>query len=153
MYATRNSALANGHAELMGIGRLSIHGPYVPIRLKSEGRDYAPPQAPDYTVSIWDRLFDFLGWLTGVKIPVLVGAGREMCWYTVQLEKVAAFVPIDYDVSGFGAMVKSIGGVRVRSTNFHTFLSWSSYALFAVLLSWIGLIGVWNAMTRFTLFV
>ena len=152
-YATINSALANDHAELVGIGRLSIHDPHVPIRLRSEGRDYVPPPAPDYAVSIWDRLFDFLGRVTGVKVPVLMGAGREMCWYTVQLEKVAAFTPTDYGISGFGAMVKSIGGVKVGSTDRHTSLSWGLYALFAVLVSWVGLIGVWNAMARFALFV
>ena len=152
-YATINSALENDHAELIGIGRLSIHDPHVPIRLRSEGRDYVPPPAPDYTVSIWDQLFDFLGRVTGVKVPVLMGAGREMCWYTVQLEKVVAFVPIDYGVSGFGAMVRSIGGVNVRSKNCHTLLSWGLYALFAVLLSWVGLIGVWGAMARLTLSV
>ena len=38
-YATINSALANDHAELIGIGRLSIHDSHVPIRLRSEGCD------------------------------------------------------------------------------------------------------------------
>ena len=152
-YATINSALANDHAELIGIGRLSIQDPHAPIRLRSEGCDYVPPPVPDYTVSVWDRLFDFLGRVTGVKVPVLMGAGREMCWYTVQLEKVAASAPIDYGVSGFGAMVKSIGGVKIRSTNRHTFLSWGLYALFAVFLSWVGLIGVGDAMARLALSV
>jgi hypothetical protein len=149
-YATINTALSSGHAELIGVGRLSIHDPHAPLRLKSEGRDYVPPPAPDYTISIWDQLFYFLGWFTGVKVPVLMGAGREMCWYTVQLEKVAGFAPIDYGVSGFGAILRSIGGVKIRSTSCHTILSWSSCALFAVILSWVGLIGVWDAMGRFT---
>lgn len=147
-YSTLNSALANGHADLIGIGRLSIHDPHVPIHLKSQKHDYVPPPPPNYTVSVWDRLFDWLGWLTRVRVPLLMGAGREMCWYMVQLENVAAFVPIDYDVSGFGAMLKSIGGIKVRQANGHRILSWASYALFAVLLSWIGLTGIWNVMAQ-----
>lgn len=145
-YATINSALADGHAELIGIGRLSIHDPHVPIQLESRKHDYVPPPPPDYTVSAWDRLFDWVGWLTGVKVPLLVGAGREMCWYMVQLENVAAFLPTDYDVSGFGAMLRSIGGVKVRSTNGRTIFSYGSYTLFALFLSWVGLIGIWNAI-------
>ena len=67
-----------------------MHDPHVPMRLKSEKHDHVPSLAPDYTVSILDRLFDLLGWLTGVKVPVLMGVGRETCWYTVQLENAAA---------------------------------------------------------------
>ena len=76
-----------------------------------------------------------------------------MCWQTVQLEKVAAFVPIDYGVSGLGAVMRSIGSVKVRSTNRHNFLSWSSYAHFTGFLSWVGLVGVGNAMARLALYV
>lgn len=152
-HATINSALAKGHAELIGIGRLSIHDPHVPIHLKSQKHNYVPPPPPDYTVSVWDRLFDRLGWLTGVKVPLLVGAGREMCWYTVQLENVAAFIPTNYDISGFGAILRCIGGVKVRPTNNHTTLSWGPYALFAVLLSWVGLVGIWNATARLLLYL
>ena len=136
-YAAMNSALANGHAELIGIGRLSIHNPHVPVQLESEKQDYIPPPPPDYTLSVWDRLFDWLGWLTGIKVPLLMGAGREMCWYTAQLENVAASLPVDRNVSGFGAIVRSIGGVKVRSTNRRTIFSWGSYILFAILLSWV----------------
>ena len=152
-YATINSALTNGHAELIGIGRLSVHDPHVPIQLECQRYDYAPPPPPDYTVSVWDRLFDWLGWLAGVKVPLLVGAGREMCWYMVQLENVAAFLPINYDVSGFGAILRSIGGVKVRPTNSHTNFSWVSYALFAVFLSWVGWVGIWNEVTRLALYL
>jgi hypothetical protein len=152
-YATINSALANEHAELIGIGRLSIHDPHVPIRLESQKYNYVPPPPPDYTISVWDRLFDWLGWLTGVKVPLLMGAGREMCWYMVQLEKVAVFAPIDYDVSGFEAILRSIGGVKIRQANGHTILSWGSYALFGVLLSWVVLLGIWNAMARLALYL
>lgn len=145
-----NSALANEHAEVIGIGRLSIHDPHVPIQLESQKHDYVPPPPPDYTVSFWDRLFEWLGWFVGVKVPLLMGAGREMCWYTVQLENVAAFVPIDHDVSGFGAMLRCIRGVKVRSTGGHTrMLSWGSCAFFAVLLSWVGLARIWNAVAGF----
>lgn len=69
---------------------------------------------------------------------------------TVQLEKVAL---IDYGVSGLGAMVRSIGGLKTRSTDCHTISFWISSALFAVLLSWVGLIGVGGAMTRLALHV
>ena len=145
-YAAINSALANEHAELIGIGRLSIHDPHLPIRLQSQKHRYAPPPPPDYTVSVWDRLFDRLGWLTGVKVPLLMGAGREMCWYMVQLEQAAASVPVDYNISGFGAILRSIGGVKIRSENDHPIFSLGSYALFGILLSWLGLLWVWNAV-------
>ena len=82
--------------------------------------------------------------MTEVKVPVLMGAGREMCWQTVQLGKVAAFVPIDYGVGGFGAMMRSIESVKVRSMNRHTFLCWGSYDLFTIFLSWVGLVGGWE---------
>lgn len=133
-----NSALTNGHAELLGIGRLSIHAPHLPIQLEAEKHDYVPPPPPDFTVSIWDRLLNGLVWLTGVKVPLLMGAGREMCWYMMQLENLASFVPVDYGSSGFGAMVRSIGGVKLRSRNGHKVTSWGLYALLAALLSWLG---------------
>ncbi|KAF9652327.1 FMN-linked oxidoreductase [Thelephora ganbajun] len=145
-YTTVNSALANGHAELIGIGRLSIHDPQVPVQLESEKHDYVPPPPPIFTVSVWDRLLDGLGWLTGVKVPLLMGAGRELCWYMIQLGNVASFTPVDYGTSGFGAMLRSVGGVKIRSVNDHEVLSCSSYTLFVIFISWIGLFGIWNAM-------
>ena len=140
-YTAANSALANGHAGLVGIGRLSIHAPQVPIQLEAERSDYVPPPPPDFTVSGWDRLLDGLGWLTGVKVPLLMGAGREMCWYIIQLKTVALFTPADYSVSGFGAMLRSLGGVKVRSKGQKVF-SWGPYALFVVFLSWVGFFGI-----------
>lgn len=151
-YATMNSALSNGHAELIGVGRLSIHDPHVPIKLKAEKRDYVPPPPPDFTASIWDRLFDWLGWLTGVRVPLLMGAGRELCWYMVQMENAAAFAPTNYDVSGFGAMLRSFGGPIVRSTNTHTTSRWIPCALFVFFLSWVALFWTQNPMTRFALY-
>ena len=136
-YGAINSALANGHADLVGIGRLSIHTPQVPIQLEAEKYDYVPPPPPDFTVSVWDRLLDGLGWLTGVKVPLLLGASRELCWYMIQLETVASFSPVDYSASGFGAILRSIGGVKVRLGG-HKIFSWGSCALFAVFLSWVG---------------
>lgn len=138
-YATINSTLASEHADLIGIARLSILAPHVPIQLEAEKHGYVPPPPPDFTVSIWDRLLDGLGWLTGVKVPLLVGASREVCWYTIQLKTVASFAPVDYSTSGFGAMLRSVGGVKIRS-NGHNLFSWGSYTLFAVLLSWV----VWH---------
>ena len=139
-YATINLALASGHAELVGIGRLAIHAPHVPIQLEAEKDGYVPPPPSDFTVSILDRLWDGLGRLTGVKLPLLVGATREICWYMMQLENLAAFAPLDYSASGCGAMIRSIGSVKVHPTNGHKFSSlgsWS-YALFAVLFSWLS---------------
>jgi len=152
-YATINSALASGHAALIGIGRLSIHAPQVPIQLEAEKHDYVPPPPPDFTVSIWDRLLDKLGRLTGVKVPLLVGASRELCWYMIQFEAIASFVPANHRTSGFGAMLRCVGGVKIPSTNSYRIFSWGSCTLFAVILSWVGLYGVWNAMVRLTLYL
>ena len=140
-YTAINSALATGHAGLIGIGRLSIHAPQLPIQLEVERNRYVPPPPPDFTISVWDRLFDGLGWLTGVKVPLLIGAGREMCWYIIQLKTVALFAPVDYSVSGFGAILRSIGGVKVRSKGPKVSL-WGPYALFVVFLSWVGWFGI-----------
>ena len=144
-YATINSALTNGHTELVGIGRLSIHDPHLPARLESKKRNYVPPPLPDFTISAWDLLFNWLGWLTGVKVPLLMGAGREMCWYTVQLGKVASFAPIDYGVSGFGAMVRSVLGVKVRPRDDCATFPQILSILFAVLFS-VGFIKIWNGV-------
>ena len=140
-YAAMNSALANGHAGIVGIGRLSIHAPQVPIQLEAEKYDYVPPPPPDFTTSVWDRLLDGLGWLSGVRVPLLMGAGREMCWYIIQLKTVALFTPVDYTVSGFGAILRSLVGVKVRPKSQKVF-SWGSYVLFVVFLSWVGLFGI-----------
>ena len=139
-YATINSALASGHTELVGIGRLSIHAPHAPIQLEAEKHGYVPPPPSDFTVSIFDRLWDELRRLTGVKVPLLVGATREICWYMMQMENLAAFTPFDYGASGFGAMIMCAGGVKIRPTGGHKLSSWMSwlYALFAVLFSWLG---------------
>ena len=144
-YDAINSALASGHASLIGIGRLSIHAPKVPIQLEAERYDYVPPPPPDFTTSVWDRLLDGLGWLTGVKVPLLLGVSRELCWYMIQLETVASLVPVDYGTSGFVAILRCVGGVKIRS-NGRKIFSWGSCALFAVFLSWIGLFGIWNAI-------
>jgi len=140
-YTAMNSALASGHAGLIGIGRLSIHLPQLPIQLEAEKYDYVPPPPPDFTISVWDRLLDGLGWLTGVKVPLLMGAGREMCWYIIQLKTVALLTPTDYGASGFGAILRSLWGVKVRPKGQKVF-SWGSCALFVVFLSWVGLFGV-----------
>jgi len=140
-YAAINSALASEHANLIGIGRLSIHAPQAPIQLEVEKYDYVPPPSPDFTTSIWDRLWEGMGWLTGVKVPLLMGAGREMCWYVIQLRTVASFVPVDYSASGFGAILRSIGGVKVRSKGPRV-SSWGLCALFVVFISLVGLFGV-----------
>lgn len=144
-YTTINSALTDGHAELIGIGRLSVHDPHLPARVESEKRNYIPPPLPDFNISVWDQLFNWLGWLTGVKVPLLMGAGREMCWYTVQLGNVASFASTDYGVSGFGAMVRSIWGVEVRPRDDHAALPLSLCILFAVIFS-VGFIGIWNGV-------
>ena len=136
-YSTINSALASGHAGIIGIGRLSIHAPHVPIQLEAEKHNYVPPSPPDFTVFILDRMLDGLGRFTGVKVPLLMGASREMCWYMMRLENLASFVPVDYGTSGFGSMLRSIGGVN-PSMNGNRVSSWGSYAIFAVLLSWLS---------------
>jgi len=60
----------------------------------------------------------------------------------VQFENVASLVPVDYGTSGFGAVIRSVGGVKVRSTNGHKVFSWGLCVLFAVFLSWVGLFGI-----------
>ena len=146
-YATINSALASGHAGLIGIARLSIHAPHVPIQLEVDKYDYVPPPPPNLTISVWDRLLDALAWLSGVKIPLLMGASREFCWYTIQLGTVASSVPVNYGISGFGAILWCAGGVRVRS-NGRKIFSWGSCALFAVFLSWILGLGLTSGTLR-----
>ena len=127
------------------MGRLSIHVPHAPIQLEAGKYNYVPPPPSDFTVSVWDRLWNRLTQLTGIRVPLLVGASREICWYMMQLEDIASFNSVDSGASGFGAMVRSARGVKIRSTEDRRVSPWGLYALFVVLLSWLGCLA-WSAI-------
>ena len=118
-YTTINSAIASGHAELVGVGRLSIMAPHAPIEMEAKKHEYVPPPPSDFTTSFWDRIWDTIGKITGVSVPLMLGANREICWYMMLLEDVASFAPVDCSGSGFGAMVRSGGGVKIRPRKDH----------------------------------
>jgi hypothetical protein len=109
-----NSAIANGHTELVGLGRLSIQAPHAPIEMEAERHGYVPPPPSDFTTSFWDYVWDTIGRVTGVKVPLMLGANREICWYMMLLEDVASCAPVDCSGSGFGALVRTGGGVKIR---------------------------------------
>ena len=113
-YTMINSAIANGHTEIVGVGRLSIQAPHAPIEMEAEKHEYVPPPPSDFTVSFWDWIWDTIGKITGVRVPLMLGANREICWHMMLLEDVASFAPVDCSGSGLGAIVRSGGGVKIR---------------------------------------
>jgi len=116
-YTMINSAIASGHADLVGVGRLSIQAPHAPIEMAAKKHEFVPPPPSDFTISFWDRVWDTIGKITRVRVPLMLGANREICWYMMLLEDVASFAPVDCSGSGLGAMVRSGGGVKIRPRN------------------------------------
>ena len=71
-YAAIYSALTNGQTDPEASVD-SRYTPQVPIQLEVEKYDHVPPPPLDFAVSVWGRLLDGLGWLTGVGVPLLLG--------------------------------------------------------------------------------
>ncbi|KAF7325583.1 hypothetical protein MKEN_00407900 [Mycena kentingensis (nom. inval.)] len=77
------TALASGHAHLLGLGRASVHYPDLPLLLRQSPPDiFCPPSTPR------SRVETFL-WSCLPRIP-LIGAGATMAAYTVMLRRLAS---------------------------------------------------------------
>lgn len=93
------SALSNGHADLLGIGRLSVEVPYLPRVLREPDGVIPPPPTPLPTIS--DRILSFVEALIKAiwnsipdvmrpQFPPLVGSGVGMAAYQVAMRRLAA---------------------------------------------------------------
>ncbi|EKM57662.1 uncharacterized protein PHACADRAFT_138900 [Phanerochaete carnosa HHB-10118-sp] len=128
------SALRHKHADLLGIGRLSILSPRLPRALMESPREqrYLEPSPPVSDIKPWDMepLYSPTSWYTVEMIalapiiylwsltpkflkprfPRYIGAGLEVSWYTVAMRNLAAAEAPDYRRiyagSGLGAFVR-----------------------------------------------
>jgi hypothetical protein len=91
------SALASGHADLLGIGRLSVELPYLPRMLKQTSGSIPPPSTQprgssfqlvieDAVNRAWALIPDSLR----PQFPPLVGAGMSMTVYEIGMRKLAS---------------------------------------------------------------
>ncbi|KAI0071038.1 FMN-linked oxidoreductase [Panus rudis PR-1116 ss-1] len=119
------SALANGHADLLGIGRLSVLYPELPKRLAATYKEnsdiptlsFGPPKT-DYRTStiirgwlerlvasilftLWTSLPSFLK----PELPVLIGAGMDMARYIVAMRAISYGTPDGHLSEGLFAVI------------------------------------------------
>jgi len=123
-----SSVLKHDHADLLGIGRLSVLCPDLPCTLEATiagdlRTDHFPmvplpepdlespnvPQSRFTTsrgiqslVSVVTRCWALLP----VQLPKLVGAGTMMAWYTFMMRRIALREEADYSVGGIEAVLR-----------------------------------------------
>lgn len=128
------AALARGHADLLGVGRLAVLCPHLPRLLRDPARCadalarwaafLAPGAKPWDAVQRTQRaalsarvsgllaaalhaLWRALPRALKPRLPRLVGAGAEMAWYTVAMRSAHAPEPARvYPASGVGAVLR-----------------------------------------------
>ncbi|KAI0090298.1 hypothetical protein BDY19DRAFT_764453 [Irpex rosettiformis] len=94
------SALSNGHADLLGIGRLSVEIPYLPRVLAESGGTIPPASPPPISLRLLDRaliilevwiraLWSFIPSALRPQFPPLIGAGVGVAAYQVAMRKLA----------------------------------------------------------------
>jgi len=122
--ATMQDALAQGHADLIGIGRGSVLAPKLPLLLKEHYDSCRQTRTPDgddeYTV---DRDFPFqqqstlsypetplirlaksvLRSLGVLPLPSLIGAGAVTAWYVVAMRRLSRGRTMNYQIGGIRA--------------------------------------------------
>lgn len=87
--STLTSVLTENHAHLLGVGRLSVLVPDLPIQLKTKGSNFEPPPIPGFTGSTLDQIASFMFNITHISFPKLVNAGLECSWYFMGMKKMA----------------------------------------------------------------
>jgi hypothetical protein len=103
--AVIRGALTRRHAHLLGLGRAIVACLDLPILLAHEtddrhdGCSLHATREPNLAMA--RPLAVILSW---IPLPKLVGAGAGITWYTVQMRRVAAGMPVDYALGGTGAV-------------------------------------------------
>ncbi|KAH9836271.1 uncharacterized protein C8Q71DRAFT_74458 [Rhodofomes roseus] len=127
-----SSVLKHGHADLLGIGRLSVLCPDLPRTLEAAiagttepgkfpleplpepdlGSPVALPSHRSILHHALAALFNLLAsvltrcWaLFPIQLPKLVGAGTIMAWYMVMMRRMAVRKEVDYSVGGIEAVL------------------------------------------------
>ncbi|KAI8969763.1 hypothetical protein BD414DRAFT_502565 [Trametes punicea] len=133
------SILANSHADLLGLGRLSILHPLLPVKLYASLQKRAagekdsflmePPRQlevgglgiPPPSYLSWrglERLFchilTFLWSLVPLQWPRIVNAGQEVSWYNIMLRRVAFGQEVDYTIGTVGTVFRFCFGIPPR---------------------------------------
>jgi hypothetical protein len=103
--STFQSVIADNHAHLLGIGRLSVLCPDLPLRLNIQGMAFVPPPEPDLSDSTFDLLLTFISKL-GLTIPKLIGAGRQLVWYNLQIRCIAQGRDLFSSIGGVEGILK-----------------------------------------------
>lgn len=117
-----SSVLTHDHADLLGIGRLSVLCPDLPRTLEAATAgdmkvdefpmvplpqpDIASPSSHRGSLHLLDTLLVRLWALLPVRLPKLVGAGSVMAWYMVMMRRIAERKDLDYGVGGVEAVLR-----------------------------------------------
>jgi hypothetical protein len=101
-----DSALSQGHAQLLGIGRMAVVRPDIPTLLAtSTDRDPYELFAPE------PELEKDANWLVRwisrqLKAVNFVGAGLNVAWYNIRMRELGMNQPINYEGSGFVCVLR-----------------------------------------------
>jgi len=100
-----SSALSSGHADLLGIGRLSVECPHLPKILQQDEQKPFQPAASTSNLHIEKTVEAILKWLWNallkvirLQLPTLIGAGANMASYQIVMRKLSA-IPVAQVVS------------------------------------------------------
>ncbi|KAI0367727.1 FMN-linked oxidoreductase [Pilatotrama ljubarskyi] len=122
------SVLGHEHADLLGIGRLSVIHPLLPVRLHKSIQGRAAGQEDAFVLSPPHKLEEdglgtppgsYVSWrglerlvcyvltliwaVVPARLPRLVGAGGNVDWHNMMLRRIAAGQDIDYTMGTIGA--------------------------------------------------
>lgn len=89
-YSTMTTVLTENHAHLLGVGRLSVLVPDLPIQIKEQGAKFISPPIPDPSAPALDHYAASILKSTNIQLPKLVNAGAECSWYFLAMKKMAA---------------------------------------------------------------
>lgn len=103
--STFASAIADNHAHFLGVGRLGVICPDLPVQVKAQGMKFIAPPEPDFMESTVDRIVAFMGKFSGITTPRLIGMGRQGAWYSLQMRELSQGREIDYGIGGMASIV------------------------------------------------
>ncbi|KAH9886013.1 FMN-linked oxidoreductase [Cubamyces lactineus] len=125
------SVIGNAHADLLGIGRLSVIHPLLPVELQASLERRAAGEADSFLMSephkleengLGMRPLSYFSWrglerllcslllliwaVVPLRMPRLVGASGPVTWHSVMLRRIAFGQEVDYTMGTLGTVLR-----------------------------------------------